>query len=199
MAFRKKMFRKKRLFKRKRWGRKTSTKFKAAPKYYIESASTSASTTVSQYNLGDGIAQGTANNQRLVEKIWLGGVRLNYNVIAGDATQIVRVAVICPRSVGVAPPPGMTVDTILDRRFYKVLYDKRHGLVGNVSSDTYQLTVRKYLKVNSVIQYSGTSGASLTGYFCGLVPWICIISDSLAIPHATVNHQTTCVFKDCLM
>lgn len=159
--------------------------------YSLPSLFGSVSTSPSQKSLCDGIAQGTdlANRTgrsiRLVSVDWSGTlVGGQSNLSTDDKYNTVRIVVWY--GVSGAGTPGFSVSGYLDPRYFnqvqRIIFDKKYTLKSFAPDSTgYMpavLEVRESLRLNDLIQFSGTG----TGVESGMVPYITIMSDSLAAP-----------------
>lgn len=203
MAYRKRNFRKtairKRSFRKARSARKfnrITRQLRPPTKFAAETVAGAAiSTTYSIWQLSDSVAQGTTSTSRLGEKVLVKGLRLTWNATGVDATNIMRIILLAPKNIGIAMPGSLTVDSLIDKRFYNIYKDFRIKLVATAGASDVQKIGKFYIKLNQIVHYFG---AAATDYKTGKQFWLCAVSDSPGAAHPTFSYNSTFMYSDCV-
>jgi hypothetical protein len=147
------------------------------------------------------MTQGTADTQRIGDRVKLKALNLKYNCIATDASNRMRVTIIRWKEDSSSSVPSNTqvyqnlfntiqtffqYDGIKSGKF-EVLYDKCEDI--ELSNGNLQIYRHKYMKLNKFLGFTGSTSAKGHIY--------CIVnSDSGVIPHPSFDGIARLTYKD---
>lgn len=153
------------------------------------------------YSLTLGQIRGLAENQYIADSITPVGIVIRYKLTIGDATQLMRMVLIQNKAggvplittvfqnVGTANAPLSPLNNNYQNT-YRVISDKLFSLDGirnNIISGTWRIPWSKLRK----LYYNDAIGTIEKG---GI--YLCIVSDSGAIPNPTIQFHSRLYFKD---
>lgn len=170
----------------------------------------SASTTLYVNNLTSGISQGTSDlSSRVGDQIRINNIRIDGDLLIGDTTNVVRVMLIFwhqPSSTDPAAGDIFDDSTSATTKLFgeldwdgrssgsgsskfTVLYDKRYFL--SATRNYRGISIRKSWKQGKLVQYIGGSSTVMDNAL-----YLCILSDSSAASHPTLNLYGTIRYSD---
>lgn len=160
---------------------------------YLSTTADSAGTCT----LLNGLTKGDNSNQREGDDILLRSVKINFNTIEAEATNLVRVMLVIDHS-----PQGVTLNMgdILDMStilyppyaFRKMDYKKRFTVLFDKTIYLNDLSdVNNFLKANQVLNlkthYKSTTNAGDITDITRNALYLCVGSDSAAVPHPSYS------------